>query len=88
MDLVVEAVFDSPSPLVAEGALKSAECAVGTGEEAWRSSLPPSLRSGTLSHLAPLRWGRGKKLTAYLGAMRMAPSRRMVSPFSIGFSTI
>src|SRR5260221_807021 len=24
----------------------------------------------------------------YLGAMRMAPSRRMVSPFSIGFSTI
>ncbi len=24
----------------------------------------------------------------YRGAMRMAPSRRMVSPFSIGFSTM
>ena len=30
----------------------------------------------------------GSIIVVYLGAMRMAPSRRMVSPFSIGFSTM
>ena len=34
-----------------------------------------------------LRMGRDEE-RSYRGAMRMAPSRRMVSPLSIGFSTM
>src|SRR6186713_119803 len=73
----------APSPLVGEGMY------VADQELAWVRGLSPRIETphpalrATFSHK-----GRREEKETYRGAMRIAPSRRMVSPFSIGFSTM
>jgi hypothetical protein len=75
----------APSPFVGEGCTGiSPAFALVRGCQPERTPHPASLREATFSY----KGRREEERLPYRGAMRMAPSRRMVSPFSIGFSTM
>src|SRR5882724_11398849 len=60
---------------------------ITTGLCCYEPRRPANHQTDACGYGSPLSRGRRQNVR-YRGAMRMAPSRRMVSPFSIGFSTM